>query len=619
MEAGPSLPERLLAARERKGVDLYRAERDTKIRARYLAALEHGEYAELPGAVYTKGFLRNYALYLGLDPEDVIRQWKRERGDTQVAAEPVLAVPKPLAAPRQGLTFSPVLIVAGLLTVLIAAFAVYMGVQLVRFSKPPTLALTNPPQAVIDVGEDTTTYQLRGTTIPGATVTVIAAGREQPYRVSADDTGRWVADVDLRRGRNQFDIAALDPETGKSSENAERVFITVPFLVIEAPTLTVESPAEGAQFENGAIPVRGTTSNAAGRLHHGRPDGQCGRNAHRDASATVTGSVGLGSAVRLRGPGPARRTHRRTGRREGRRGRHLRHAAGPVRGQVEDRGDGHVRGGQGHVADPQRVHRLQGCQPGGEHQGFHGLAQGLGGREGLEGDGRRRNRLQPGQGPDVHREEVGRGPYRQVQRDVLHPERRGPGATIQAEQPADLALRPARSAGRDQPALAMADPLVDLAGRLQARCVERGLTVATAESCTGGLVAHLLTEVPGSSAYLRGGIVAYADEVKQGELGVPAEVLAAHGAVSAQVALAMAEGVRSRLGTDLGVGVTGVAGPDGGSESKPVGLAYVAVAGLGPAVVRRFLWSEDRSGNKRASAGAALEMLLAQAEREGPA
>jgi cytoskeletal protein RodZ len=261
-EAGPSLPERLLAARERKGVDLYRAERDTKIRARYLAALEHGEYGELPGAVYTKGFLRNYAIYLGLDPEDVIRQWKRERGDGQVPAEPVLSVPKPLAAPRQGLTFSPVIVVAALLTILIGAFAVYMGVQLVRFAKPPTLAVTNPSQAVIDVGENTTTFQLRGTTIPGATVTISVAGREQPYRVSADDTGRWVADVDLRRGRNQFDIAALDPETGKTSEATARVFITVPFLVIESPTLTVESPAEGAEFENGAIPVRGTTSNA---------------------------------------------------------------------------------------------------------------------------------------------------------------------------------------------------------------------------------------------------------------------------------------------------------------------------------------------------------------------
>src|SRR3954449_2247580 len=157
----PSLPERLYSARERKGVDLYRAERDTKIRARYLAALEAGDYAELPGAVYTKGFLRNYALYLGIDAEEAIRQWRRERGDAAVAPEPALAVPKPLAAPRQGFTFSPVIIVAALLTVLIAVFAVYIGIQLVRFAKPPTLALTNPPQAVVDVDGETASYTLR--------------------------------------------------------------------------------------------------------------------------------------------------------------------------------------------------------------------------------------------------------------------------------------------------------------------------------------------------------------------------------------------------------------------------------------------------------------------------
>jgi cytoskeletal protein RodZ len=261
-EAGPDLPERLRAARERKGVDLYRAERDTKIRARYLEALERGEYQDLPGAVYTKGFLRNYALYLGLDPDDVIRQWKRERGDAVVPAEPVLAVPRPLAAPRQGLVFSPVVIVAALLTVLIAVFAVYIGIQLVRFAKPPTLAVTSPAQAVIDVPEDTTSYTFRGTSIPGATITITVPGRDQPYRVSADAAGRWSADVDLRRGRNQFDITALDPETGKTAETPARVFITVPFLVIEAPTLNVDSPAEGAQFENGAIPVKGTTTNA---------------------------------------------------------------------------------------------------------------------------------------------------------------------------------------------------------------------------------------------------------------------------------------------------------------------------------------------------------------------
>jgi len=160
----------------------------------------------------------------------------------------------------------------------------------------------------------------------------------------------------------------------------------------------------------------------------------------------------------------------------------------------------------------------------------------------------------------------------------------------------------------------VADPLVDLAARLGARCAALGLTVATAESCTGGLVAHLMTEVPGSSAYLRGGIVAYADDVKRSALGVPREVIAAHGAVSAQVALAMAEGVRRALGTDLAVAVTGVAGPDGGSEAKPVGLVYVAVAGLGAPDVRRFLWTGDRTANKRSSAEAAMETLLERAD-----
>ncbi|HKF84423.1 MAG TPA: CinA family protein [Candidatus Limnocylindrales bacterium] len=160
----------------------------------------------------------------------------------------------------------------------------------------------------------------------------------------------------------------------------------------------------------------------------------------------------------------------------------------------------------------------------------------------------------------------------------------------------------------------MADPLVELAARLQARCIAAGVTVATAESCTGGLVAHVLTEVPGSSAYLRGGIVAYANDVKEALLGVPAATLEAHGAVSAQVAVAMAEGARDRLHAGLGVGVTGVAGPDGGTDDKPVGLVYVAVAGLGSPEVRRYVWPGDRAENKRDSARAAIEQLLARVE-----
>jgi PncC family amidohydrolase len=102
--------------------------------------------------------------------------------------------------------------------------------------------------------------------------------------------------------------------------------------------------------------------------------------------------------------------------------------------------------------------------------------------------------------------------------------------------------------------------------------------------------------------------------VKRAALGVGDDVLRAHGAVSAQVAVAMAEGVRARLGTDLGAGVTGIAGPDGGSEAKPVGLVYVAVAGGPMPVVQRFVWPHDREGNKRASAEAVLRLLLEVAE-----
>jgi PncC family amidohydrolase len=159
-----------------------------------------------------------------------------------------------------------------------------------------------------------------------------------------------------------------------------------------------------------------------------------------------------------------------------------------------------------------------------------------------------------------------------------------------------------------------AQSLVALAERLQAACLALGKTVAVAESCTGGLVAHAITEVAGSSGYFQGGVVAYSNEVKHGELGVPKAVLARHGAVSAQAARAMAEGVRSRLGVDIAASITGVAGPGGGSDAKPVGLTYIAAADERGADVKRFVWPYDRSGNKRASAAAVLELLLARVE-----
>ena len=134
--------------------------------------------------------------------------------------------------------------------------------------------------------------------------------------------------------------------------------------------------------------------------------------------------------------------------------------------------------------------------------------------------------------------------------------------------------------------------------------------MAAAESCTGGLVGHVITQVPKSSDHFLGGIVSYSDAVKEGLLGVSGELLGQVGAVSAEVAEAMTSGALDRFpAAHLAVSVTGIAGPDGGSSEKPVGLTYVAAALRGgSAVVERHTWPHDRDGNKRASALAALEL-----------
>jgi len=158
------------------------------------------------------------------------------------------------------------------------------------------------------------------------------------------------------------------------------------------------------------------------------------------------------------------------------------------------------------------------------------------------------------------------------------------------------------------------DALVALAERLQGVCLGRGLTVAAAESCTGGLIGAAITTVPGSSGYFLGAIVAYADAAKIALLDVPPATLEAHGAVSAQAAVAMAAGARDRLAATLAVSVTGIAGPDGGSPAKPVGLTYVALAGPSGGEVRRLVLAGDRDAVRDAAAAAALSWLVEAAE-----
>ncbi len=155
--------------------------------------------------------------------------------------------------------------------------------------------------------------------------------------------------------------------------------------------------------------------------------------------------------------------------------------------------------------------------------------------------------------------------------------------------------------------------LLALAMSLQAAALAAGVTVSTAESCTGGLVGHLITQVDGSSGYYLGGAVSYSDALKRSVLDVTTETLSRHGAVSAQTAVAMADGARRAFGSDLAVSVTGIAGPGGGTDAKPVGLVYVSVSSANGNQVRRFHWTADRDGNKRHSAAAALELLLAGA------
>ena len=136
------------------------------------------------------------------------------------------------------------------------------------------------------------------------------------------------------------------------------------------------------------------------------------------------------------------------------------------------------------------------------------------------------------------------------------------------------------------------------------------LTIACAESCTGGLLTSRLTDVAGSSAYVMGSIVSYTNEVKMSHLGVNSETLKQFGAVSEQTAREMSGGARGRIGADIGIGITGIAGPGGGSVEKPVGLVYISVAGPKGVIVTKNLFKGSRTEIKKQTTDKALTMLI---------
>lgn len=159
-----------------------------------------------------------------------------------------------------------------------------------------------------------------------------------------------------------------------------------------------------------------------------------------------------------------------------------------------------------------------------------------------------------------------------------------------------------------EPELLSTDPELDR--RVQHLLLARQLTIATAESSTGGLIAARMTALSGSSAYVMGGVVTYSDQSKRDLLSVRQETLAGYGAVSEPVARQMADGVRELLRTDLAVSVTGIAGPTGATPTKPLGLHFIGLSTPDGTWVRRFIFEGDRGANRQSAADAALDLLL---------
>jgi len=150
---------------------------------------------------------------------------------------------------------------------------------------------------------------------------------------------------------------------------------------------------------------------------------------------------------------------------------------------------------------------------------------------------------------------------------------------------------------------------IKLLNKISTLLIEKKLTIATAESCTGGLIAHNLTNISGSSSYFDIGLISYSNKAKNELLKIPKELLKKYGAVSETVAKAMAENVRKFSNVDIGISTTGIAGPTGGNKIKPVGLVYIGFSTKKDTIIKKFMFKEDRIGNKIATCNAVLKLL----------
>lgn len=258
------LGEVLRTAREGKGVDLARVERETKIRERYLSALERGEYRELPGAVYTKGFLRNYGAYLGLDPEYLIDLYRIESAAAAGERPRTPAPPRPLGARRmRAFVVTPGAVVAAILTIVVGGFVAYLGFEFVNFARTPELRIIDPPGNVN--GHTELSITVRGVTEPNASVKV--SNLPENPTVVADAEGNFEITLRLLPGSNVMQLVASDPTTGRDSELEQRTIL----VVTDAGASPSAAPVALTLDE----PVAGTTVRGPVRLAgSGRPDAE---------------------------------------------------------------------------------------------------------------------------------------------------------------------------------------------------------------------------------------------------------------------------------------------------------------------------------------------------------
>ncbi len=283
-QRAPNVGEILQTARERKGVDLARAERETKIRARHLMALEAGDLADLPAPVYAKGFLRNYSTYLGLDADEMIDRWRKEidqprRADTPTVKPP----PQPITTPSRGLKLTSGLVVALVLAAIVFSFVGYVGLQLFRFTQNPEISLSGPAIRQLQPGDTFVTLRGGGTSNAAITATGADTGEAEPFlrTDTADATGAWSMSLPVNKGENHFTIVGRDPETARDSTPIQ-VIVSVPvedtalpqgdlgpvlpegvadtnITGIPSAELTVTDPEQGYVTENGRVKVVGTS------------------------------------------------------------------------------------------------------------------------------------------------------------------------------------------------------------------------------------------------------------------------------------------------------------------------------------------------------------------------